>query len=46
MDAHDRLLAAFPWFDDYRWAWAFDPDATSGPAYLIRPAPPNARGDG
>jgi hypothetical protein len=37
-------LAAFSCFDDYCWAWAYDPDAESGPAYLIRSAPPGARG--
>ena len=26
-DVHARLLAAFPWFDDYRWAWAYDADS-------------------
>jgi len=35
---------AFPWFDDYRWAWAFDQNAEAAPAYRIRPAPPNAKG--
>jgi hypothetical protein len=43
-DVHTNLKAAFPWFDDYRWAWSYDPDDDGAPAYLIRPAPPAARG--
>jgi hypothetical protein len=43
-DVHSRLKAAFPWFDDYRWAWGYDPDDDGAPADLIRPAPPAARG--
>ena len=43
-DTCDAFRAAFPWFDNYRWAWAYDPDGEGAPAYLIRPAPPNARG--
>ncbi len=43
-EIHRRLKAAFPWFDDQRWAWACDPDAEAAPAYRIRPAPANARG--
>ena len=43
-DTCDAFKAAFPWFDDYRWAWAYDPDGESAPAYRIRPASPGARG--
>jgi len=41
---HTRFLKAFGWFDDYRWAWAYDPDGEGAPAYRIRPAPPGACG--
>jgi hypothetical protein len=41
---HTAFKAAFPWFDNHRWAWAFDPGGESAPAYLIRPTPPAARG--
>jgi hypothetical protein len=44
MDVHAELMAAFPWFDEYRWAWAFDPNGEGSPAYRIRPEPPGARG--
>jgi hypothetical protein len=36
--------AAFPWFDQFRWAWTYDPDGEGAPAYVIRPAPSAARG--
>jgi hypothetical protein len=25
-DTCDAFKGAFPWFDEYRWAWAHDPD--------------------
>jgi hypothetical protein len=28
-DTCDAFKAAFAWFDGYRWAWVYDPDATS-----------------
>jgi hypothetical protein len=43
-DMHARLTAAFPWFDDHRWAWAYDPDGEGAAAYLIRAALPAALG--
>lgn len=39
-----RFAVAFPWFEHSRWAWLFDADATSGPAYTIRPQRRGARG--
>jgi hypothetical protein len=28
-DICEAFKAAFPCFDDYRWAWAYDPNATA-----------------
>lgn len=41
---HAAFAATFPWFDDYRWGWAFDTDGEGAPAFKLWPAPGGARG--